>query len=163
MAKDTEPVALMLLECPSGYLFLRRAAHKSSPGKWSPPGGHIERESDISAAIRELREEAGVVVGDAASVGMFLLGKFRVHLFHKKLDSDPEVKVSDEHSAYAFVSRSEMAIHAAGIPASRGSDSGRKPQMLSDYTAVGQHIVTKYLISQNAPFANAVKMTVKIP
>jgi 8-oxo-dGTP diphosphatase len=39
----------------------RRAAHKSFPGCWDIPGGHVEAGEDLASALaRELAEEIGV-------------------------------------------------------------------------------------------------------
>ena len=54
-------------------LVAQRSQNMSSAGKWEFPGGKVEAgESDVSAIIRELREELGVTVRPYEIVGEVL-------------------------------------------------------------------------------------------
>jgi 8-oxo-dGTP diphosphatase len=62
--RDFHLVAWLVLERPDGSVLLaKRAGVRYGEGLWGLPGGHVENgESLIDAAVRELREEVGVIV-----------------------------------------------------------------------------------------------------
>lgn len=64
-------------------LMHKRALDKKKfPGYWIGPGGHIDEGEDaLSAAVREVREETGVVV-DESNI------KLKVLAFHHYIDRD---------------------------------------------------------------------------
>ncbi|KAF5563824.1 NUDIX hydrolase domain-containing protein [Fusarium napiforme] len=100
-------------------LLLQRAASDDDPNKWEPPGGACDDddESVLSAAARELREEAGLeakwIGGPVGEPHFFTLddGK-RVCQFNflVKVDlSSQDVKLSPgEHQRFVWASESEV-------------------------------------------------------
>ena len=51
---------------PDGCVLLGRRLSKHGRGMWAPPGGHLEfGETPIDAAIREVREETGLIIKPA--------------------------------------------------------------------------------------------------
>lgn len=73
---------------------------------WCIPGGkQDENEDDLTTALRELREETGVVIDEATYVGDCISGKkaYMVAIFVKQLKEKPTVTISNEHKSYAWV------------------------------------------------------------
>jgi len=68
---DPKLAVATLIEWEGGLLLLRRA-NQPGYGRWTIPGGFVDRgESTEYAAIREAREEVCVEVGSLALVGVF--------------------------------------------------------------------------------------------
>ncbi|KAF5604872.1 NUDIX domain-containing protein [Fusarium pseudocircinatum] len=109
----------------SRILLLQRAASDDDPNMWEPPGGACddEDESILSAAARELREEAGLeakwIGGPVGEPHFFTLddGK-RVCQFNflVKVDlNSQDVKLSpEEHQRFVWASESEVRERKAG-------------------------------------------------
>ena len=54
-----------------GKILLMKRAGSYGQGTWAPPGGHVEfGETAISAAKREVKEEVGIGVKNAAVIGI---------------------------------------------------------------------------------------------
>ncbi|KAF5647634.1 NUDIX domain protein [Fusarium tjaetaba] len=106
-------------------LLLQRAASDDDPNMWEPPGGACDDgdESVLSAAARELREEAGLeakwIGGPVGEPHFFTLddGK-RVCQFNflVKVDlSSQDVKLSpNEHQRFVWASESDVRERKAG-------------------------------------------------
>lgn len=63
-------VALALVRSAQGWLVSRRSAGRLYAGLWEFPGGKLEPgESPAEGAVREVREETGLVVEAVASLG----------------------------------------------------------------------------------------------
>lgn len=63
----------------TGRLLLIRRANEPSRGRWSLPGGRVERaESDAVAVTRELYEETGLRVRPGALVGTVVRGEYEI-------------------------------------------------------------------------------------
>ena len=102
----------VLVHFENEYLILRRANYiKRFGGKWCLPGGHVENgESTIEAAIRELKEETSIEIGQQ----MMQSFKFKYRngdeseIFVCNLTEKPEVKISREHAQYKWVTYDEF-------------------------------------------------------
>lgn len=83
-SKQIASVNILLLNDERKYLFLRRAGTGWADGHYTVPAGHLERgESITAAAVREAKEEAGVVI-DPATLKL-------VHVMHRSdRDDDHE-------------------------------------------------------------------------
>ena len=85
-------------------LLLRRAPDRVAGGLWAPPGGHLEPgETPTSAALRECREELGVVLPGPLEARALLVyddgGDAGFNLvFHGRLEG-PAVLVPDPAAA----------------------------------------------------------------
>ena len=66
-------VAVCVLECDTAPRLLigKRVARGLNPGQWALPGGKLDPGEDaVTAALRELGEEAGLVVGEERVAGL---------------------------------------------------------------------------------------------
>lgn len=92
------------------YLFLRRSQNKKfAPNKWNVPAGSVESgETKLDAAIRELREEAGIIVksDDVVYVSEFLsttnLGSIEFSVFFTSVAKKPMITVNSESSEFGW-------------------------------------------------------------
>lgn len=97
-------------------LLVRRAGHYLH-GVWSYTAGHIEAgETGWQAALRELREETGLVPAQlyATSTGeTFYMARTDavevVPAFVARIDDDAPVRLNPEHSAFRWVPPAEAA------------------------------------------------------
>jgi 8-oxo-dGTP pyrophosphatase MutT (NUDIX family) len=77
-------------------MFKRSETKKKFPGFWSIPGGHIdEGEDPLAAAIREVKEETGVLISPADI-------KLKVVAMHHHLDR------GEMYVAFAFVTQLKL-------------------------------------------------------
>ncbi len=77
------------------------------PGKWCFPGGGIDRgEGPFEGALREVYEEAGLVlqVHDILPVGMVEKGRTTVYIFIAKAPRSKVRLLDGEHSDFRWVS-----------------------------------------------------------
>lgn len=98
-------VAAMVVLDDGKFLILKRSDSSSSPGLWNFPGGGIEEdETPMEAAIRELHEEAGIVVeeDDAKYVGEILTKRMRIY-FYITDEYSGDVKINKESSDFKWV------------------------------------------------------------
>lgn len=101
-------------------LLLRRSKNDPSmPGTWELPGGKLEHgEFPQDAALRELREEAGIdaelgpILYADSIVGARTKRQFIILLYVAHASS-PHVKLSFEHSDYLWANKSEMLCHVS--------------------------------------------------
>ncbi len=74
-------------------MFKRSNDRKKFPGFWSLPGGHVDKNEDpLSAAIREVKEETGVIISTEKI-------KLKVIAMHHHIDR------KEMYVAFAFVTR----------------------------------------------------------
>jgi 8-oxo-dGTP pyrophosphatase MutT (NUDIX family) len=81
----TDFACVLLVDSRGWVLLQERDEHaRIAPGRWAASGGHVEPgESYLEAAVRELREETGLVV---APEELQLVGIYDIH--HVELASD---------------------------------------------------------------------------
>lgn len=118
-------------------LILKRAEDsKSRPGKWDLPGGNVEWPQDkkdvqdphIAELLREIVEETGVIINDFdlenCYVGTYYKqdrDMFSVILGWKvQLHQIPEVKISNEHTEYAWMALHEGPNYDFGFAGEKG-------------------------------------------
>lgn len=97
-------------------LFLQLSSRKPEAGAWGVPAGKLEtNEKPQSGAKRELFEETGIFIDSESSfcpLGKLYIRKPAVdyiyHLFGIELDSEPSIKLSNEHIDYKWALRSEV-------------------------------------------------------
>lgn len=105
-------IAAIYVSVNDQLLLLKRMTGKSESDTWGVPAGKLElHESPSDAAKRELFEETGIFSDKAISIGSLYMVKPNVsycyHAFTLLLDATPLVVLSDEHSAYRWVSLNE--------------------------------------------------------
>jgi len=105
---------LVIVDNDDKYLIMYRSEHPMFGNDPDLPGGTLEEgEEPIETMVREVFEEAGLVV-KAEDVEMIYEGtEYSVHSTHyslylTKLQSRPEVIMSWEHSAYAWLDRKDF-------------------------------------------------------
>lgn len=70
---NPKPTASALVVDDEGRILFSRRANDPGAGKLDLPGGFVEEgEHPLDALHRELREEAGIVLGDTTFVGIFM-------------------------------------------------------------------------------------------
>ena len=70
---NPKPTASALVVDDDGRIMFSRRAAEPGAGKWDLPGGFVEEgEHPVEALHRELREEAGIGLGDTEFVGIFM-------------------------------------------------------------------------------------------
>jgi len=110
------------LEC----LVLRRAAGGRCPGSWESVHGHIEAdEQPAAAAIRELREETGLMplrLYNLSRVELFYQHRLNevtlVPVFVAFVEAEPQVRLGPEHDAFDWL-RPELARQRFAWPRER--------------------------------------------
>lgn len=99
------------------FLLLRRSPTDSGAGIYENPGGGVdEGETLEQAALREVFEETGITI---PAVNLLPLDIFEFHnletgkhkvkfAFSVVLDEKPDIKLSDDHDDFVFLSREEI-------------------------------------------------------
>lgn len=91
------------------FLVLRRADSKEEhPGLWEFPGGYVEKdESPRDAAIRELKEETGIIAEPIRTGDSGEIDDLKVTPFLFAVDSN-EVELSKEHTEFRWIEQSGL-------------------------------------------------------
>jgi len=104
--------AVMVIKNSEGKTLIlqRSSTAKWEPNKWNLPGGHIEEgESPKDAAIRECKEESGIIPTDVRFVEVFDdVGGYDIHAYVGKIDSN-KVVINFESSDYAWITSEEIS------------------------------------------------------
>lgn len=108
-------VAGCYIEFEGKVLLLRKGGDKPEAGSWSLPGGKGEKgEPTFLTAIRELKEETGILISQEQlrNLGVLYVQKpyfiFNFHLFQVSLPHQPEVQISPEHTEYCWANREDL-------------------------------------------------------
>ena len=116
--KTTTVAVATMVECQGKLLFLRRHPERRYPGKWGCAGGKLELgETVVEGAIRELREETGII---AVPSSLIYCGQrfvrypndqdFIYHQFWLPLKREPRLHLNlREHDQFVWVPREEAA------------------------------------------------------
>lgn len=100
-----------IIERDGKVLVMKRAEHKPSGGRWNFPGGKIENgETPREAAIREVREEAGVEP-EVKREGEFFYSETsdrKWEVYPYLMESEDEIELNEEHTEFKWVHPSEL-------------------------------------------------------
>ncbi len=107
-------VKVIIFDGESRCLLLRRSLKsKGNPGKWDFPGGKADPgESFDEALLREVEEETGLRValsGVAGAVQSEVPGRRVAYLIMEARPVSGQIRLSEEHDEYAWVSVGELA------------------------------------------------------
>jgi mutator protein MutT len=108
--------AVVYAERGDDILLLKRAEGSALAGQWFIPGGMVELgERPEDAALRELREEAGVEIdGELEIVGcypMFVYGYDMLQIsFRGRVAEGSEVVISHEHDGVQWAKASDLRL-----------------------------------------------------
>jgi 8-oxo-dGTP pyrophosphatase MutT (NUDIX family) len=114
--KIVHEIAIIVLTDQAGRVLMQHRGHDApvEPGRWTPPGGHLEPGEDaLAAAHRELLEETGLtavlvpdrVVEQAGADGAGV----RFHVFAGRTDACQEDVILGEGLAMRFLTAEEIA------------------------------------------------------
>lgn len=88
-------------------LMLCTGSHKKQAGKWGVPAGKMEPgEQRIPAMLRELYEETGIhcspeqLQNETTVFVRYPDHDFTYHMYTLRCEALPEIRLTDEHSAY---------------------------------------------------------------
>jgi mutator protein MutT len=102
---------VLIVDEQNRYLMMWRSDHPHFGEDPDLPGGTIEAgESPSLAAVREVEEEAGIIIQESDLILLYDGKEFSHHeneysLYMVKMNPSPEIKLSWEHSKYEWLSR----------------------------------------------------------
>lgn len=112
--KPIVEVSACYLEWEGKYLFLKRAVGKSQENTWGVPAGKFEKgETPLDAVLREVFEEVGIALEQEQlnSVGALFVRyphmDYVYHMFYQELSVKPEIRLSNEHEDWRWVTAAE--------------------------------------------------------
>jgi len=106
-------VSACVIQVGNRILALQRGSHKFDPSKWEVPGGKfLVGETLQECASRELFEETSIAQDLFQEIGTLYVRRkesdFTLHVVLAKLQELPNIKISNEHSSYQWVTTDEM-------------------------------------------------------
>jgi 8-oxo-dGTP diphosphatase len=105
---------LVIVDDKNKYLMMHRSAHPTFGDDPDLPGGTLEAgEEPLQTMVREVYEEAGVVIDGASTQELYEGTDYSAHktlysLYLVKLDHRPTVTMSWEHSSYEWLDREDF-------------------------------------------------------
>ena len=111
----------VLLERDGSVLLMRRAGTGFFDGLYSLPGGHVEEGESIRAtAVREMREELGIDVAEAALVTVGVVHRRsdtnRIDFFVRALEWSGEPRIAETHRCDDLFWCARNALPEATVP-----------------------------------------------
>jgi 8-oxo-dGTP pyrophosphatase MutT (NUDIX family) len=109
---------LVIIDKDKRYLLLYRDNHPTFGDDPDLPGGTLEGlESTLETMIREVQEEAGIIINKDAVEEIYSGVEYSVHgthytLFITQLIDRPTVNISWEHASYDWQSRDDFIANA---------------------------------------------------
>lgn len=112
MEKETrDQVSIVVLLNPENKvaLFKRSPDDQTNPNLWAFAGGGVDDgETPEEALCRELDEECGLSMSGFTFVRSFMYDKTKINVFTKKVDTDLDITLNDEHTEWGWFSPEEF-------------------------------------------------------
>jgi len=105
---------VLIIDEQDNYLMMWRSNHPNFPNDPDLPGGTIEAdESPEVAAVREVKEEAGILITPSELTHLYTGTEYSTHqteysLYMIKVPARPTVTISWEHSSYEWLPRDKF-------------------------------------------------------
>ncbi|XP_070541796.1 bis(5'-nucleosyl)-tetraphosphatase [asymmetrical]-like [Ptychodera flava] len=122
MAAELRAAGLIIFRRFSGHIEYLLMQTSYGEHHWTPPKGHVDPgESDRETALRETQEEAGLTENNFKLMESFqkILNykvkgqpKTVIYWLAELIDRDSQVKMSDEHQDYKWLSLDEACVLA---------------------------------------------------
>ena len=111
--------------------------------------------------MREILEEAGILVSNLKHIETFTIEDFRINLFYKKLDTPISVMASPEHRGHVFLSKKDLEVFmsastAVGSQLRIGEGEIRTPLSFDNYTSASQRVIMQHLLNPESAINKAV-------
>jgi len=105
--KSQVEVASNWIEHDGLFLFVQKSGDAYEDLVWSLPGGKVEKNEDcLKACVREVEEETAIILDprQVKPITKLYISKpdfdYTYHMYHTKLDEQPEVRLSHEHTDF---------------------------------------------------------------